>query len=269
MRRDYNTTHPTTPLRRSLIQRIFYFTCHCLLVLVMSLLFRARCHGARNVPKSGPVLLVANHQSYLDPPLIGLGIWQRQLHYVARQGLFTIPWLAPIIRALNAIPIPEDGPNLAAIKEILRRLKAGHAVLIFPEGSRTPDGAMHPFKRGTSLLVEKAACPVVPVALEGCYDVWPRAARGPRPFHGRIAVKYGMPITHEQLMKHGADSGLQCLAHAIDALRLELRAELRTQSRNRFPPPGSADNPSFPPPTTPPTPSIPTTPETTNGSRGA
>lgn len=240
MRRDDRTQRDAPPV---ILQAPFYVICHCIFVIAITLLFRARCHGGRNVPTAGPVLLVANHQSYLDPPLIGMGIWQRQLHYVARQGLFNVRGLGCIIRWLNAIPIPEDGPNLSAVKEILRRLKAGHAVLIFPEGSRSRDGSMQAFKRGTAVLVERAGCPVVPVALEGAYDTWPRTARRPTCFQGRIGVKYGQVITHEDLMKDGADAGLDRLATIIESMRLELRDELRVRSRGRFPPTGPGDRP--------------------------
>ncbi len=238
MRRDARTQRDAPP---AILQAPFYFICHCIFATILSLVFRARCHGGRNIPAHGPILLVANHQSYLDPPLVGMGIWQRQLHYVARQGLFGVRGLAWVIRWLNAIPIPEDGSSLTSMKEILRRLKAGHAVLIFPEGSRSRDGRMQPFKRGTSVLVERAGCPVVPVALEGAYDTWPRTAKRPKYFHGRIGVKYGQVITHADLMKDGADAGLDRLATIIESMRLELRDELRSRSRGRFPPPGPGD----------------------------
>lgn len=211
---------------------------------VFRLAFRARSHDPARVPKSGPVLLVANHQSYLDPPLIGSMVTHRELDYIARMGLFKDPLMRALMPVTNCIPIREQGGDAAAIREVLRRLEAGRAVLIFPEGTRTPDGAMRPFKRGVAVLVKRARCPVVPIAVEGCYDSWPRDREMPR-FGGpcRVAVAYGEPIAYEELMGDGAEAGLARLARIVDGMRLSLRAELRRASGGSFPPRGPGDEP--------------------------
>ncbi|MFN0134450.1 MAG: lysophospholipid acyltransferase family protein [Phycisphaerales bacterium] len=206
--------------------------------------YKADASGAENVPATGPVLLVANHQSYLDPPLIGAMVPQRQLDYLARLGLFTNPLMRPFIPIANCIPIREQGGDATAIREVLRRLDAGRAVLIFPEGTRTPDGAMRPFKRGVAVLVKRARCPVVPIALEGCFDCWPRDREMPRIGGARrVAVRYAPAIPHDELMRDGADAGLARLARIVDGMRLDLRAEMRRRTSRAFPPPGAADMP--------------------------
>ncbi len=218
-----------------------YETMRRLLSLILRVLYRPVVQEVTRVPPTGPVLLAANHQSFLDPPVIGFAVRNRHLDYVARAGLFASPAFGRLIRALNAIPISEEGADAVAIREILRRLEAGRAVLIFPEGSRTPDGAMHEFKRGVAVLVRRSSCPVMPVAIEGVYDIWPRSSKWPRLFGCRVAVRYGNPIPHDELLRHGPDAALDRLRREIDAMRLELRAELHRRSGGRFPPPGAGD----------------------------
>ncbi len=211
-----------------------------------SLFFRQRTFHAEFVPASGACLLIANHQSYLDPPAIGSAIRHRQVDYVARLGLFKSPILRWIISALNATPIREDGGgDIAAMKEILRRLEAGRAVLLFPEGTRTSNGAMEDFKRGVAVLVKRAKCPVVPIAIEGAFDAWPRHRKFPRWMGQRLAVKFGEPISHDALIAKGAEASLHELAVTIDAMRLELRGMLRKSSRGQIPKPGPGDESSF------------------------
>jgi 1-acyl-sn-glycerol-3-phosphate acyltransferase len=228
----------------SLPKIIFYEVCRSALAVAFAVLYRVRVHRADQVPASGAILLVANHQSYLDPPLIGFGIYHRQIDYLARMGLFRVPGLAWLIEALNATPIKEDSGDAGAIKEVLRRLGEGHAVLIFPEGSRSPDGQVHEFKRGTALLFRRADCPVIPVAIEGCYEAWPRNRRFPSVLGKRVAVRFGEPIAATSLKALGPDGALSLLREQIDAMRLELRAELRAASRGRYPPRGPADGPA-------------------------
>jgi 1-acyl-sn-glycerol-3-phosphate acyltransferase len=232
---------PNTPVPRLLA----YAGARMLVAAFLTAAYRMRAFGGRNVPQHGAVLLVANHQSYLDPPAVGVAVRHRHLDYLARAGLFESKVLGEMLTTFNSVPISEEGGDTRAIKEILRRLDAGRAVLVFPEGTRSPDGAMRPFKRGIALLVKRARCPVVPVAVEGCYDAWPRDQAAPSLWGKRIAVKVGEPIAYEALMAHGGDAALDRLAAEIDRMRLELRALLREQTRGRFPAAGPGDDPRF------------------------
>jgi len=207
--------------------------------------YRFRSFGSRNVPARGPVLIVANHQSYLDPPLVGSPVRQRQCAFVARGGLFRSRPLAWLLSAVNSIAIRENEPDTAAIREVLRLLEGGHAVVLFPEGTRSPDGSMTPFKRGVAVIVKRARCTIVPAAIEGAFDAWPRNARFPRLIRRRVAVMYGAPIDSERLLAAGPDAALDRLARQIDAQRLDLRRLLRHASRGHFPASGPADEPSF------------------------
>ena len=209
--------------------------------------FRARSYGWERVPVSGPVLIAANHQSFIDPPLIGTCIRPRHADFVARASLFRFRPFGALLEGVNCIPLQDDQGDAGAIREVLRRLELGRAVVIFPEGNRTPDGAMHAFKRGVALIVKRARCPVVPVAVEGCFDAWPRTRAVPRLGSSPIGVMFGHPIPHAELMSGGGDAALRRLEREIDALRLDLRARIRRTTRGSFPARGPGDRPFAPP----------------------
>lgn len=229
----------------SLASIILHDACASLSLVVLLALYRLRVFGVEHVPARGPLLIVSNHQSFLDPPVIGSPLLaRRHLDYVARVGLFRNNHLGGFLRAVNAIPIRQDEPDAGAIRETLRRISLGRAAVIFAEGSRTTDGLVHPFKRGVAVLVRRAACPIVPVAIEGAFDAWPRTRALPHVLGKRIMVRFAPPIEPRELFAAGADEGMSRLSRQIDEMRLDLRARLRDRSRGTFPPPGPADGPS-------------------------
>lgn len=179
-----------------------------------------RWRGTANLPRSGGVLIVANHQSYLDPPVIGSVMGTRHFDFLARAGLFQVRWLRPLITALHALPVKENGGDPASIKEILRRLEQGRVVLVFPEGTRTLDGSIGEFKRGVALILRKSECPVLPVAIAGAYETWPRGGK-PRLMRGPVVVQVGRPIRHDELLADGVDAALARLHAEVSALRDE------------------------------------------------
>jgi 1-acyl-sn-glycerol-3-phosphate acyltransferase len=181
---------------RSLFQRLGYDALRVVCRLVAVWLFGLRVLGRENWPVEGGGLVCSNHQSYFDPPLVGLTC-DRRMNYLARDTLFRVPLLAPLIRFLDAIPIDRDGGGLAGLKETLRRLKAGELVLIFPEGTRTRDGEVAPLKPGFIAVARRSKVPLVPVGLDGAYQAWPRSAIVPR--LGRLAVVVGPPITPDEV----------------------------------------------------------------------
>ncbi len=188
------------------------------------LLFGGRAWGYRDVPRSGGVLLVCNHQSFLDPMLATLAL-PRQCSYMARDSLFRNGPFRRLIESLNAFPVRRGEADLRAIKEALRRLRDGYAVLIFPEGTRSASGQMGPIQPGVAMLAKRAGVPVVPMAIDGACDVWPRDRKLPRA--GRVHVKYGRPFSAEQVAAMSPQELVDCCRQRIQGLLDELRAGRR------------------------------------------
>ena len=182
-----------------LTQRVAFHSTFWLTYYAVAFGLSFRASGRANVPTSGPVLLACNHQSFIDPWLVG-NASPRWLVYLARHSLFKNPLFAAAIRAYGAVPI-DRGFGKEGLQAVLALLDKGRAVVVFPEGERTHDGTLQPLKPGISLLIKKANCQIVPVGLSGCYDVWPRHEAMPHPetlFHeaaGRsIGLHYGPPV---------------------------------------------------------------------------
>jgi 1-acyl-sn-glycerol-3-phosphate acyltransferase len=147
------------------------------------------------------VLVVSNHQSHLDPILIGLAC-DRRLNYVARDTLFGFKPFRWLINSLDAIPIDREGIGLGGLKESLRRLKDGEMLLIFPEGTRTRNGGVGELKPGFLALARRSKVPVLPVAIDGAYESWPR--RNLFPWPAVIHVRFG-PIVDPQQSANFSD----------------------------------------------------------------
>jgi 1-acyl-sn-glycerol-3-phosphate acyltransferase len=131
------------------------------------------------VPTSGAVLLVSNHQSHLDPVLVGLAC-PRRLKYLARHDLFFWPF-SWWIRALGAVPIDRKRGAVGGMKTTLKLLQQNEAVLVFPEGSRTFDGQLQPLRPGFCLLARRSGAAIVPIAIQGAFAAMPRGSTLPRP----------------------------------------------------------------------------------------
>ena len=155
-----------------------------------------RFYNAKRVPQHGPVILAANHASFIDPPLVGAG-FNRMVNYLARKTLFDVPLLAPMLRSWQVVPVDRDGGGGAGLKAILDRLQRGGMILLFPEGTRTRTGQMSPGKSGIGLVVIRSDAPVVPTRVFGTYEAYGRHLRFPRP--GRLAVHYGVPLDFREL----------------------------------------------------------------------
>ncbi len=182
--------------QRSLTKRLWYRLLQSGCQLVGVVAFQVRCTGRENIPTEGGVLIVSNHQSHFDPPLIG-SCSPRQMNYLARDTLFGFAPFRWLIRSLDAIPIDREGLGLAGIKESLRRLKRGEMVLVFPEGTRSPDGQIATFRPGFTVLAVRSKAAILPVAIDGAHLAWPRHQKLPR--LGKIRVCFGEPILPEEI----------------------------------------------------------------------
>ncbi len=192
-----------------------------ILCRVLSRLFlRYRTRGGEHVPASGGVLLAANHASYTDIPLLGCGV-RRRLLYLGRANLFPHPLVHRLLRSLGWIPLKHHRWDRNAFRDVVDLLKAGKAVVIFPEGTRTPNGALQPGKPGIGLLVAAAQCPVVPVYLRGTYEVLPMGATRLR-LHP-VEVLFGESMDfHEDCQRYSGKELYQRISQTVMARIAEL-----------------------------------------------
>ena len=157
---------------------------------------RWRVYNPERVPSEGGVILASNHASILDPPMISSGVTRMVINF-GRKSLFNLPVVGAVLRSWKAVPVDRDGGGGAGLKAILDRLLDGGVILVFPEGTRTPDGRLRPAKSGIGLTVIKSNAPVVPVRVFGTFEAYGRQMKFPRP--RRVAVKYGLPLDFKAL----------------------------------------------------------------------
>ena len=162
----------------------------CAFRFVFATYFHWRVFHPERVPATGPVILAANHASYLDPPLVGAGA-RRHISFLARKTLFH-SLVGVALRSWRVVPVDRDGGGGAGLKAILDRLLEGGAILLFPEGTRTTDGQLQAARSGIGLVVIKSSAPVVPVRVFGTYQAYGRDRRLPLPH--RLMVKYGRSL---------------------------------------------------------------------------
>ena len=154
-------------------------------------MYRIRVEGLENVPREGGALLVANHQSMLDIPLIGTRV-RRTVTFVARDTLRKNPFLRWVIHTCGGITVKRGSADRAALDAMIAELSAGKLVAIFPEGTRSRDGSVRDFQRGALLVAKRAGVPVIPMGVAGTGAVWPSGRPVPGP--GRLGLALGEPL---------------------------------------------------------------------------
>jgi len=174
-------------------------------ILAISL-FRIRVYGRKNILcQDGGALLMSNHQSYLDPIFVSIAI-DREIHFLARKSLFARSPFGCLIKKLNAFPIQIENnyPDISSIKETIRRLKLGNFVLVFPEGTRTLDGKIGKVKPGVGVIGRYSDVPIIPILIEGVYEIWPRQNFVPflPPFKKNVKIVIGKPFFVKNIDKN-------------------------------------------------------------------
>ena len=170
------------------------------------LLWRCLWLHPERVPAEGPVLLVANHPSYLDPLCVYAGA-PRRIHWMAWDNLFTIPWMGPFIRRAGAFPVNDLAADVASLRTATRLLREGKVVGVFPEAGRSlPGGRMFPFLAGPFRLAVRCGCPIVPVTVNGSGRIWPRGQVLPGLGSG-IEVVFHRPILPDPDLPAGGRPG--------------------------------------------------------------
>lgn len=179
---------------------MFWNFCYAICLICFKLFYRLKIQGKENVLLNGRVIFVGNHQSYLDVPVMGILTFPRKINFMAKEELFHIFWLRPIIKALYGFPVKKETVDRKALKTALSLLESEQALGLFPEGTRhrpAPSGAGHrdglgePY-HGVALIALRSGAPIVPIAISGTEKVLPDGKRVPH--FPKIKVKIGKAI---------------------------------------------------------------------------
>jgi 1-acyl-sn-glycerol-3-phosphate acyltransferase len=202
----------------TIVYNIFYN----LAKLLARMIFSMRVINPERMVESGPLLIAVNHSSFFDPPLAGI-CSRRGVFYLARKTLLKWPFFGPLFPAMNVIPVERDGNDMSALREVIKKVKDGNAVLLFPEGTRSIDGNLQPARAGIGLVIAKTGAPVLPMRIFGAYEAFPKNAR--RFQLSQITVVIGEPIHFtEQEISNTSRETYQLLSNrvmeAIGALKL-------------------------------------------------
>ena len=188
--------------------------------VMSSYFFDLKIYGKKNIPRSGGALLLANHQSYLDPVLIAVKL-DRPVSYMAKTELFEgnrfFKWL---ITSLHAFPVRRGESDVSAIKLAISKLQEGNILNMYPEGTRTRNGEIGKILPGVAVVVRRAQVPVIPVIIDGSFQAFPKGGKALRPYP--IRIMYGKPLKIEGL------KGDQ-IVELIDKTLRQMFKELRSQ----------------------------------------
>jgi 1-acyl-sn-glycerol-3-phosphate acyltransferase len=195
----------------------YYWFCYHLIKLVGRVFFRLRVVHRERMINHGPVILASNHESYLDPPLVG-SIADRPIFFLARKTLLAGPFFGWLLPKLNVIPVDQEGNDRSALRALIRILKAGEGTLVFPEGERTQDGHLRPALPGLGFVIAKTLAPVVPMRIFGAREALPRGSGRVRVCP--ITVVVGEPIyfTAADLQPPGSELYTRLSQRVMDAI---------------------------------------------------
>ncbi len=170
-----------------------YGIFHYLITVLYSLFFRGEVRGRENLPHDGAFLIAANHLSFLDPPFIGCQV-PRQLCFFARKTLWKPGLAAWWLDAVGTIPVDRDGgQDVSALKRVLRSLKDNKGLILFPEGTRSPNGQLQSPKSGVGFIVCRSQVPVIPARIFGSFEAFGKGVKFPR-LGTPVSVVFGRPI---------------------------------------------------------------------------
>ena len=201
--------------------------------LWLKVCYRYRRQGLERVPRTGSVLFVANHQSFLDLAMAGAGPRCRHFYTFARASLYRSRAFRWFIAPYNAIPLQRGVSDIKALRRGIDLLLADQGLWIFPEGTRSDDVVVGPFLPGMMLMLRKARPTVVPVAIDGTFEAWPRTRTLPRPF-GRVTMEFGTPIPPQVLLDMGTEAALEHLRQTVESMRRALEQRRRGRREHGY-----------------------------------
>ena len=198
-----------------------YRSSSVLLRLLFRLFNRWEVTGREHVPSTGGVLLIANHTSYSDPPIVGTAC-PRPVHFMAKAELFDRPLLGAFIRRTHAFPVRRGAADRTALRRAVRLLREGRVLLVFPEGTRSPDGRLQELEQGAAFIALSGKAAVVPVGLVGADRLLPKGSPILRP--AKLHVRFGPPVDLSDL--RGQRFTREILAQACRQMAAGMRALL-------------------------------------------
>ena len=187
------------------MKALFYWASQVFMRAFARVVWGLRIEGRERVPETGAVVFAATHESFMDP--VFLGAVCPRVRYLARSSLFVradgtrrrlASWLGSLY---GVVEIDRDAGGSEGLRRSVEELRAGHSLLMFPEGTRSPDGSIRPLQPGVGLIALRAGVPVVPVSISGSRLVWGRGARRPKLFTGPVRVAFGDPTTYQKPTK--------------------------------------------------------------------
>jgi 1-acyl-sn-glycerol-3-phosphate acyltransferase len=164
-------------------------------------LFRFKAEGVENIPAKGPIILASNHASNLDPLFVGVAA-PRHINYLAKQELFSNRLFRFVLRVIcGALPVDREQMDRSTLREIFKLLDRKEILLVFPEGTRTPDGKLGAAKLGVGMIAHHSGATVIPAYVHGSYAIWPRNAKRIHLHHCRVS--FGPPVVLDDLYRQG------------------------------------------------------------------
>lgn len=200
-----------------------YYFCRKLCVLYCKLFCRFKVHSLENLPPDTGFLLICNHQSFLDPLFCGVP-YKGHLHFMARSTLYKGAF-GNLIKSFDTIPVKRGESDIKAMKLIIKKLKESKAVCLYPEGTRCTDGKVAEFKPGFGLLARRSKVPIIPAAIEGAHEIWPRGRKFPALFR-EVRIKYGEMITSQEINSLTDEELAQKVTSTVRNMQNELREKM-------------------------------------------
>ena len=179
---------------------MLYIISRAIFYSILKIFFGYKVVGRENIPKQGGCILAGNHLSYIDPAVLGSG-FARRISFMAKEELFRKFFARVWLNGVGAFPVKRNAADLSALKEALKRVKAGGMLALFPEGGRVQDTFSSSPHAGIGFLAVKLDCPIIPVFIQGTDKVLPRGAKFTR-FH-KVSVRYGRPIQIDRARDYG------------------------------------------------------------------
>ncbi|MGH2395727.1 MAG: lysophospholipid acyltransferase family protein [bacterium] len=196
MSRSVVASMPQASARRrtvDFLSGLWYLGWKLVLSGLFKVLFRYRIEGRSNEPERGPFIAAANHASAIDPPLIGLVLRHRAV-YMAKVELFSIPILGSWLRSVGSFPVRRGQPDRGAVRHSLKVLADGGVLVMFPEGTRSPDGRLQDPEPGAALLALRTGVPVVPVSVVNSHRAMSKSSRLPGLQQVKVIIGRPLPV---------------------------------------------------------------------------